>query len=73
MLTKHGSKYEKSKISVQGCQILVPGDPPTETAALSGVSSRGAEGGSPPVGKTQARNPTAKPEVGQDLLGKGDS
>ena len=29
-------------------------------------------GGGPPVGKTQARNPTAKPEVGQDLLGKGD-
>ena len=33
---------------------------------------RGAEGGVPPVGKTQAHNPTAKPEVGRDLLGKGD-
>ena len=28
-------------------------------------------GGVPPVGKTQARNPPAKPEVGRDLLGQG--
>ena len=32
----------------------------------------GPRGGDSPVGKTEARNPTAKPEVGRDLLGKGD-
>ena len=33
---------------------------------------RGAKGGNSPVGKTQARDPTARPKGGQDLLGKGD-
>ena len=33
---------------------------------------RGAKGGNSPVGKTQARDPTAKPEVSRGLLGKGD-
>ena len=33
---------------------------------------RGAEGGNSPAGRTQARDPTAKPKVGQGLLGKGD-
>ena len=34
---------------------------------------RGAEGGNSPAGRTQARDPTAKPKVGQGLLGKGVS
>ena len=37
-----------------------------------GFSFRGAKGGKPPVGRTQARDPTAKPEVGRALLGRGD-
>ena len=32
----------------------------------------GAEGGSPPVGKTQARNPTDKPKVGRGPAREGD-
>ena len=32
----------------------------------------GAKGGNSPVGRTEARDPTAKPEVGRGLLGKGD-
>ena len=32
----------------------------------------GAKGGYSPVGRTQARDPTAKPEVGRALLGRGD-
>ena len=36
------------------------------------MSSRGAKGGNSPVGRTPARDPTAKPEVGQGLLGRGD-
>ena len=33
--------------------------------------SRGARGGDSFVGRTQARDPKAKPEVGRGLLGKG--
>ena len=42
------------------------------SAAVFKVFLNGAEGGHSPVGKTQARNPTAKPEVGRGLLGKRD-
>ena len=35
------------------------------------VFPRGAKGGNSPVGRTQARDPTAKPEVGRDLSGRG--
>ena len=31
---------------------------------------KGAKGGNSPVGRTQVRDPTAKPEVGRGLLGE---
>ena len=40
--------------------------------ACSDFSSRGAKGEDSPVGRTQVRDPTAKPEVGRGLLDKGD-